>query len=211
MVFTICVILAYILAGCILLKITGFRVVLSNGVSLIRGIVVASIMIACIALPIAGVVDWLNNKSQKQVSHFEQFLRAYDPVLKARRDETLRVISEIKGKSDELENTKKNYKSEEAIERINITLRQIKNELIQMESDLKLLDIKIELAMAAMDIQKADRGGLKSDETEQLLRSADSILKQASELQHLMDNEGESPPSPPKAEIHHSLDWRFSK
>lgn len=200
MVFTICVIFACILVGCILLKTTGFYYELSNGTSLIRVIVVTSIMIACVVLPIGVVVDWFNNKSKQQVSHFTQFLSDYDPVLKARRDEVIRVIREINGKRDELEKAKNNYKSKEAIDRIDMTIRQIKTELIKMDTDLKAMDAKIELAMAAKDIQKADRGGLKSEEADELLRSASLILRQANELQQLVENDGESPLSPPKDE-----------
>lgn len=187
----VCISTGCILVACIIIHVLGINPKFSNGVSLARGVGGVCILLAVGALPVAAVWDWFQARNQKREENFNRFLSDYAPSLKAKRDEVRQVISGVKDKKEMLQKARKNYKSKDAIAKIDNTISQIDEELARLGKAIVSLDNKIEDAMAAKDIRKADSGGLQSGESRELLDSTDSILRQANELKQSIEDEAE--------------------
>jgi len=155
---------------------------------LIRQFCLASCLIAGVVLP--GCND------RKREATFSEFLTDHDPALKAKRDEIVGTIAEIRKQRDSLKTARKQYKSQRALDLMNYKIKQVDAELDALKGKLADFDAEIEVAMVNKDSRSADAGGLLTKESKELLDNADAVLKQAEHLGKLLDNEGEEPPPP---------------
>jgi hypothetical protein len=118
-----------------------------------------------------------------------EFLQAYDPALKSKRDELLSTIESTRIKRNELDALTTKYRSEAAKANLQAQIRQIDTQINQLEAALSSLDEKIELAMVSRDIDRSDAGGLRNLEAEDLLESTSRAINQAKTLQQNFDQD----------------------
>jgi hypothetical protein len=153
----------------------------------VGAVLILGFLLALIVLPITGFIDWRKNKKSEQISSLNDFLTKYDPILKSKREEAIRIIEETKIKCKELEKSKSKYKSEQAKNKIEQSINRGKSQIADLEKKINDIDKNIELAMVSLDLNKADRSGLKSQEAEEWLESATTIIREANELSSSFD------------------------
>jgi len=121
-------------------------------------------------------------------ANFNEFLESHDPALKAKRDELLLAMEGIRKKRSELRKMRSNYQSDAARNRIDGLISQADERLTQLEGALAAIDEKIELAMINRDLDRADAGGLRSKEADELNSTTQELINQANQLRAIMDN-----------------------
>lgn len=121
-------------------------------------------------------------------ANFNEFLESHDPALKAKRDELLVVMDGIREKQAHLHAIRSNYQSEAARQRIGSLIEESATRLKNLEGALASIDEKIELAMINRDLARADAGGLRSKEADELSATTGELLDQANQLRAILEN-----------------------
>jgi hypothetical protein len=136
-----------------------------------------------LALPLACLIALTSCDGPKVPrTDFSEYLAKHDPVMKSKRDEIIESIRRLNEQLEQLKALQNTYKTPRAQALAQEQRSRLAQQTDYLQNLLNRIDEDIEVAIVAGEISSADGGGLFSAETSELIKNADQILLQSSDL-----------------------------
>jgi hypothetical protein len=112
----------------------------------------------------------------------DAFLSQYDPAMKTKRNELVQNLALNREQVAKLIALKNSYKYEKTQQFVGKQAQALQAQGRGLEKLLNEIDASIEISIAAKEMNLADAGGLKSSESQNLLKQAETLIQQSKAL-----------------------------
>ena len=126
-----------------------------------------------------GCSDKVNTFKREDL---DAFLSQYDPAMKTKRNELVQNLALNREQVGKLNALKNSYKYEKTKQFVGKQADALQLQGQGLEKLLNEIDASIEISIAAKEMNSADAGGLKSSESQELLRQAETLIQQSKAL-----------------------------
>jgi formylglycine-generating enzyme required for sulfatase activity len=112
----------------------------------------------------------------------DAFLSQYDPAMKTKRNELVQNLALNREQVAKLNGLKNSFKYEKTQRFVGKQAQALQVQGQGLERLLNEIDASIEISVAAKEMNLADAGGLKSSESQELLKQAEMLIQQSKAL-----------------------------